>query len=60
MSNFYPTLPEAVILQLRVVLNSLREKPDYLDQSPYTTEIRDFLKELNGRAVQSVGRTFDG
>lgn len=60
MSNFYPTLPEAVILQLRVVLNSLREKPDYLDQSPYSTEIRDFLKELNGRTVQSVGRTFDG
>lgn len=60
MSNFYPTLPEAVILQLRVVLNQLRDKPDYLDQSPYPIEIRDFLKELNGRTVQSTGRAFDG
>ncbi|TPL42603.1 hypothetical protein [Mesorhizobium sp. B2-4-5] len=60
MSNFYPSLPEAVVLQLRVVLNQLREQPDYLEQSPYPSEIRDFLKELNGRTVQSAAVVFDG
>ncbi|TPJ51682.1 MULTISPECIES: hypothetical protein [unclassified Mesorhizobium] len=60
MSNFYPTLPEATVLQFRVALNQLREKPDYLDQSPYSTEIRDFLKELNGRGGAAEAVTFDG
>ena len=60
MKDFYPTLPEATVLQLRVVLNQLRDKPDYLGQSPYSTEIRDFLKELIGRGVVAEAIAFDG
>ena len=60
MSDFYPTLPEAVVLQMRVVLNQLRDNPAYLDKAPYSSEICDFLKELNSRTAQSVGRSFDG
>lgn len=60
MSHFYPTLPEATVLQLRVVLNQLREKPDYLDQAPYSSELKDFLKELNGRVVAPATVEFNG
>ncbi|RWM27934.1 MAG: hypothetical protein EOR77_30915 [Mesorhizobium sp.] len=60
MKDFYPTLPEAVVLQLRVILNQLRERPEYLDQSPYSTELRDFLKELNGRVVAPTTVEFNG
>ncbi|MER8983952.1 hypothetical protein [Mesorhizobium sp. M0843] len=60
MSKFYPTLPEAVVLQLRVVLNQLRDNPDYLDQAPYTPALVDFLKELNGRVVEAQPVAFNG
>lgn len=46
---FYPAIPEPAVLQMRVVLNQMRENPDYLDGATYSPEIKDFLKELNGR-----------
>ncbi len=57
---FFPNLTEATVLQLRVVLNQMREKPDCLDKSPYSTELRDFLKELNGRTVAAQPIEFTG
>ncbi|RUU75099.1 hypothetical protein [Mesorhizobium sp. M7A.F.Ca.MR.362.00.0.0] len=60
MSNFYPTLPEAVVLQLRVVLNQMRDTPHYLDAAPYTPAMIDFLKELNGRVADAPTVVFEG
>jgi len=57
---FYPTLPEAVVLQLRVVLNQMKDLPDYLDKAPYSDDLKDFLKELNGRVVEQKTVAFDG
>lgn len=60
MSNFYPSLPEAVVLQLRVVINQMRERPDYLDNSTYSTELKDFLREIVGGAKRREPVKFDG
>lgn len=60
MQPFYPTLPEAVVLQLRVVLQSMKDNPAYLDTSPYPENIRDFLKELTSRGSAAEIPTFDG
>ncbi|RWH49628.1 MAG: hypothetical protein EOR34_10480 [Mesorhizobium sp.] len=38
----------------------MREKPDYLDQAPYSPELKDFLKELNGRVAAPAAIEFNG
>lgn len=59
---FYPNLPEAVILQLKVVLLQMQEHPDYLNgNAPYSDEVVDFLKEMAGRREPAnVPAKFDG
>ncbi|WP_353645754.1 hypothetical protein [Mesorhizobium sp. WSM2239] len=60
MSSFYPNLTEATVLQLRVVLQHMRANAVYLDNAPYSTELKDFLKELTGFGVAPAPVEFDG
>lgn len=60
MSAFYPNLSEATVLQLRVVLQHTRTSAVYLDNAPYSPELKDFLKELTGLGVAAAPVEFDG
>lgn len=58
--SFYPNLPEAVVLQLRVVLQHMKSMPNYIEGSSYSDDVKDFLKELNGRTAATAVVEFDG
>ena len=61
MDAFYPTLPEAVVLQIQVAIRQMKENPaGYLDGSHYSEDVKDFLREVVGGAAPSVTRVFDG
>ena len=61
MDAFYPTLPEAVVLQIQVAIRQMKENPaGYLDGSHYSEDVKDFLREVVSGAAPSVTRVFDG
>ena len=57
---FYPNISEAVVLQLRVVLQHAKVDPDYVEKSPYSSDLKDFLKELTGPSGVREPVVFDG